>query len=87
MAGATVEELLHKSVRIGCSCPTHTGGATVEASANCLVHTYGKKGAATRGSLYDFAFRRIDGALKNETGASGDGVTLDILQPFPGRWL
>lgn len=36
----------------------------VEATANCLVHTYGKKGAATRGSLYDFAFRRIDGALK-----------------------
>ena len=39
-------------------------GEAVEATANCLVHTYGKKGAATRGSLYDFAFRRIDGALK-----------------------
>ncbi len=39
-------------------------GETVEASANCLVHTYGKKGASTRGSLYDFIFRRDNGALK-----------------------
>lgn len=39
-------------------------GVAVEATANCLVHTYGKKGAATRGSLYDFAFRRIDDGLK-----------------------
>lgn len=40
------------------------GGDTVEATANCIVHVYGKKGAATRGSLYDFAFRRVDGGLK-----------------------
>ena len=39
-------------------------GDSVEASANCLVHVYGKKGATTRGSLYDFRFRRVDGALK-----------------------
>ncbi|MDE0028885.1 MAG: aromatic-ring-hydroxylating dioxygenase subunit beta [Deltaproteobacteria bacterium] len=36
----------------------------VEATANCIVHVYGKKGAQTRGSRYDFAFKRIDGALK-----------------------
>ena len=40
------------------------GDDTVEATANCIVHVYGKKGAATRGSLYDFGFRRVDGALK-----------------------
>ncbi len=40
------------------------GANGIEATANCLVHVYGKKGAATRGSLYDFAFRRIDGMLK-----------------------
>ena len=39
-------------------------GGSVEATANCLVHVYGKKGAATRGSLYDFTFRRVDGALR-----------------------
>ena len=39
-------------------------GDTVEASANCLIHTYGKKGASTRGSLYDFTFCRTEGALK-----------------------
>ena len=39
-------------------------GDAVEATANCIVHVYGKKGAATRGSRYDFAFRRIDGALR-----------------------
>ncbi len=36
----------------------------VEASANCLVHTYGKKGASTRGGLYDFVLRRNSGVLK-----------------------
>ena len=40
------------------------GGDRVEATANCIVHVYGKKGAATRGGLYDFEFRRVDGALK-----------------------
>lgn len=40
------------------------GDDVVEATANCLIHTYGKKGSSTRGSLYDFTFRRIDGALK-----------------------
>ena len=39
-------------------------GNGVEATANCIVHIYGKKGPATRGSRYDFAFRRIDGALR-----------------------
>ena len=39
-------------------------GDEIEATANCLIHTYGKKGAATRGSLYDYTFRRVDGALK-----------------------
>ena len=39
-------------------------GDAVEATANCIVHVYGKKGAATRGSRYDFTFSRIDGALK-----------------------
>ena len=36
----------------------------IEASANCIVHTYGKKGGLTRGSLYDFKLRRIEGELK-----------------------
>ena len=39
-------------------------GEEVEATANCLVHTYGKKGASTRASLYDFTLRRIGGALR-----------------------
>lgn len=39
-------------------------GDEVEASANCLVHTYGKKGSMTRGSMYDFVFRRADGGLR-----------------------
>ena len=39
-------------------------GAVIEDTDNCIVHVYGKRGAATRGSLYDFAFRHIDGALK-----------------------
>jgi 3-phenylpropionate/cinnamic acid dioxygenase small subunit len=36
----------------------------IEVTANCLVHTYGKKGSMTRGGLYDFTLRRVDGALK-----------------------
>ncbi|MBM3486836.1 MAG: aromatic-ring-hydroxylating dioxygenase subunit beta [Alphaproteobacteria bacterium] len=39
-------------------------GDRVEATANCLVHSYGKKGGQTRGSLYDYIFRRTDGTLK-----------------------
>jgi len=39
-------------------------GETVAATANCIVHTYGKKGGMTRGSLYDYVLRRVDGALK-----------------------
>ena len=39
-------------------------GDDIEATANCIVHTYGKKGGLTRGSLYDFNLRRIDGELK-----------------------
>lgn len=36
----------------------------VEATANCIIHTYGKKGGLTRASLYDFTFRRDGEALK-----------------------
>lgn len=39
-------------------------GDEIEASANCLVHTYGKKGSMTRGGMYDFVLRRVDGSLK-----------------------
>lgn len=40
-------------------------GEEITAFANCLVHVYGKKGAQTRASLYDFTLRRADdGALK-----------------------
>ena len=42
--------------------PTNTIGYVV--SANCLVHTYGKKGGMTRGGLYDYTLRRVDDALK-----------------------
>ncbi len=41
-----------------------TNGEEIEATASCLVHTYGKKGGMTRGSLYDFMLRRVDGDLK-----------------------
>ena len=36
----------------------------IEATAGCLVHSYGRQGAITRGSLYDYRLRRVDGALK-----------------------
>lgn len=36
----------------------------VTAFANCLIHSYGKKGGQTRASLYDFTLRRVDGALR-----------------------
>ena len=39
-------------------------GDEIEATANCIIHTYGKKGGLTRGSLYDFKLRREDGVLK-----------------------
>ena len=39
-------------------------GDEIEVTANCLVHTYGKKGGMTRGGLYDFMLRRVDGTLK-----------------------
>ena len=39
-------------------------GDEIEATANCLVHTYGKKGSMTRGGLYDFLLRRENGALR-----------------------
>ncbi len=38
-------------------------GDEIEVTANCLVHTYGKKGGMTRGGLYDYTLRRVDGAL------------------------
>lgn len=39
-------------------------GDEIEVTANCLVHTYGKKGSMTRGGLYDYILRRTDGGLK-----------------------
>ena len=39
-------------------------GDEIEVTANCLVHTYGKKGSMTRGGLYDYVLRRVDGGLK-----------------------
>ena len=39
-------------------------GDEVQATANCIVHSYGKKGSLTRGSLYDFTLRRVEGELK-----------------------
>ncbi len=36
----------------------------IEVTANCLVHTYGKKGGMTRSGLYDYTLRRVDDALK-----------------------
>ena len=39
-------------------------GVMVEVIANCLVHSYGKKGSLTRGGMYDFTLTRINGNLK-----------------------
>ena len=40
-------------------------GDEISAVANCLIHSYGKHGAQTRASLYDFTLRRLgDGTLK-----------------------
>ena len=40
-------------------------GADIAAVANCLVHSYGKMGALTRASLYDFTIRcGGDGGLR-----------------------
>ena len=39
-------------------------GDDIEATANCLVHSYGKKGGLTRGGMYDFTLTRINGDLK-----------------------
>ena len=40
-------------------------GDGIGAVANCLIHSYGKHGAQTRASLYDFTLRRQgDGTLK-----------------------
>ncbi len=39
-------------------------GDEIEATANCIIHTYGKKGGLTRASLYDFNLRRVGGELK-----------------------
>ena len=36
----------------------------VEATANCIIHSYGKKGGLTRASLYDFKLRREGSELK-----------------------
>lgn len=37
---------------------------SITATANWVVHTFGKKGASTRGGMYDFDLRRVGGALK-----------------------
>jgi 3-phenylpropionate/cinnamic acid dioxygenase small subunit len=39
-------------------------GDEIEATANCLVHTYGKRGGQTRGGMYDFTLKRVRGELK-----------------------
>ena len=39
-------------------------GEKIYALANCLVHTFGKKGAQTRASLYDYIIRQGDNGLK-----------------------
>ena len=41
-----------------------SNGDAIEATANCLVHSYGKKGGLTRGSLYDYTLRRVSGELR-----------------------
>jgi benzoate/toluate 1,2-dioxygenase beta subunit len=39
-------------------------GDEISATANCLVHSFGKQGGQTRASLYDFKFRKNDAGLK-----------------------
>jgi 3-phenylpropionate/cinnamic acid dioxygenase small subunit len=39
-------------------------GDEVSATANCLVHSFGKHGSQNRGSLYDFKFRKGGEKLK-----------------------
>ena len=39
-------------------------GELIVASANCLVHSFGKHGSQNRASLYDFKFRKLNGDLK-----------------------
>ncbi len=39
-------------------------GDEIEATANCLVHSYGKKGSLTRGGMYDYTLRRVNGGLR-----------------------
>jgi benzoate/toluate 1,2-dioxygenase subunit beta len=39
-------------------------GDMVEATANCLVHSFGKKGSLTRGGMYDYVLTRQNGELK-----------------------
>ncbi|NKB22490.1 MAG: hypothetical protein GKS01_18550 [Alphaproteobacteria bacterium] len=36
----------------------------ISATANCLVHSFGKHGGQTRASLYDFKFRKTEAGLK-----------------------
>ncbi len=39
-------------------------GDEISATANCLVHSFGKHGAQTRASLYDFKLRKTEAGLK-----------------------
>ena len=39
-------------------------GDEISATANCLVHSFGKQGGQTRASLYDLKFRKNDAGLK-----------------------
>ena len=39
-------------------------GDEITATANCLVHSFGKHGGQTRASLYDFKFRKNVEGLK-----------------------
>ena len=42
----------------------NANGGDIEATANCMVHVYGKKGSHTRASLYDFTLKRTDDGLR-----------------------
>jgi len=41
-----------------------TDGADIAATASALIHSYGKKGAQTRASLYDYRIRRTGDGLR-----------------------
>ena len=54
-------------------------GDRIEASANCIVHSYGKKGGQTRGSLYDYVLRRSDGGMTILVKDEGVGMAAEDI--------